>query len=513
VAAGCLPRGEPPAGRQVISDRSTSLAGILPAASDGVVRLLVVRVHDDRVLGDLYVVAVGNDGTPPTETLLAQNLGWGYGCNFGMCFIADPKGRVFVTHDYDPQTQLSSLARIDPITGARLELGMSSYTYFLTSPSGDRLVVPSYPFQSLTLYEADDRATTIADATNPLFLGEDLYYLVKQQMMRLAPNGAPVVVRDAVTSFSSQETDAGPVLVLTLGTDDPLVGTYAVMDPVTATDLFPPVDFRQSISVSPDRHWLLAADYTSNEARYTFIGDTGATEEIALPDTGSRGAFEWRPGRAQVWFQAWDNGTGRPSPTSWTKVPGMPLVEVPISVQAVSEGMAMPSFFTRDSAYVFSFRSAQVKDGLTLQVGSADDPQSPRFDAVPDGSTSFGYWRLADGRLVTAGFFHSPQRNEIRVVDPATGASQTLATEGTVVTVGERRVLVLQHMIDSRGDLRSFDTDTGASTLFGAEFTVNAFVEKQGADPDPVKPGAHIAFQFQARFDSPYDGIWVTTIP
>jgi hypothetical protein len=79
------------------------------------------------------------------------------------------------------------------------------------------------------------------------------------------------------------------------------------------------------------------------------------------------------------------------------------------------------------------------------------------------------------------------------------------------VTVGEQRVLVLQHMIDSRGDLRSFDTDTGASALFGAEFAVNAFVEQQGQDK--VKPGAHIAFQFQARFDSPYDGIWVTTIP
>src|SRR4051794_29783206 len=92
-ATACLPKGDPPSGRQVIADRTTVLAGILPASSDGIVRLLVVRLHPDHVAGDLYAVSVGAAGAPQSERLLLENVTWGYGCNLGFnCFVTDARG-------------------------------------------------------------------------------------------------------------------------------------------------------------------------------------------------------------------------------------------------------------------------------------------------------------------------------------------------------------------------------------------------------------------------------------
>jgi hypothetical protein len=47
--------------------------------------------------------------------------------------------------------------------------------------------------------------------------------------------------------------------------------------------------------------------------------------------------------------------------------------------------------------------------------------------------------------------------------------------------------------------------------VLAPEFALGALVEPQGADR--VAPGTHVAYQFQARFASPYDGIWLATIP
>ena len=349
---GCLPRGGPPTGRQVIADRTALLAGVAPAASDGVLRLLIMRMHDDGITGDLFVVAVAEGGPAPTETLLAQNLAWGLGCDVVTCLVSDLHGRLFVQHDYDPTTQVASLTRIDPVSGARLELGRSIYPSYLFSASGDRLIAENHPEQSITLYEADDRATVVQDANNGLFIGEDFYYATTAQaLMRLAPNGTPALVRERVGTFSTQDTDAGPVLVVFLNTDDPTAGVTSFVDPATGQDLFPPVDPRLQHTVSPDRRWLLALETTSG---YTLIDAADASEEVALPfliANDGRATAEWRPRHSEVWFRYFstDETTGRTSLYAWTKRPGQPLVEIPSALaDLVGEGRFDQSFFTDD---------------------------------------------------------------------------------------------------------------------------------------------------------------------
>src|SRR5205814_1664024 len=90
--ASRAPASVPPTGGQVIADRTALLAGVAPAASDGVLRLLIMRMHDDGITGDLFVVAVAEGGPAPTETLLAQNLAWGLGCDVVTCLVSDPQG-------------------------------------------------------------------------------------------------------------------------------------------------------------------------------------------------------------------------------------------------------------------------------------------------------------------------------------------------------------------------------------------------------------------------------------
>jgi hypothetical protein len=80
-----------------------------------------------------------------------------------------------------------------------------------------------------------------------------------------------------------------------------------------------------------------------------------------------------------------------------------------------------------------------------------------------------------------------------------------------VLAAGQTRLLANLHVNDSRGDLTAVDLATGQPTRLAAEFTMAAAVERAGADA--VAPGAHVAYQFQARFVSPFDGIWVATIP
>ena len=80
-----------------------------------------------------------------------------------------------------------------------------------------------------------------------------------------------------------------------------------------------------------------------------------------------------------------------------------------------------------------------------MQIGSADDPTGPRFDIVPEGGTLVGYWLVADGRLVTASHYSIARTQRVRVIDLASGESRSVAIEGAVVTIGQRRVLATAH--------------------------------------------------------------------
>jgi hypothetical protein len=514
-ATGCLPAGDPPMGRQVIAGRDDLPAGLLPASPDGIVRLLVLRLDRERLSSDLYLVSV-DGAAPATERLLQQNLGWSNGCYANRCFPTDRRGRVFVYHDYDPITSMSKVTRIDAVTGDQFELGNVDVNSLQFSPSGDRLAAFTYNAPGVTVYEFDDRATVLAGTTSAKFVGEDFYYVsADKRLMRLPSSGGePEFVRPGVSAFDARETLAGPVLILYEVTADLAAGTVSFLDPVTLQAMFRPVELSVSFSVSPDRRWLLITDSTG--LHYTFVDAmTGGEERFDAPAGAGWASVEWRPGRAEVWLQFYRDTLEQPRFDAWIKEPGSPPRVVPLYLGFVTERAALPpSFFTLDGSYVFSLAPVRPRTPGIVQIGSADDPTGRRVDIIPEGSWLVGYWLVADGRLVTAAAYSpSSQRDEIRVIDLARGESRSLATEASVLAVGQRRVLATAHVTDGFGDLRVIDLDSGASTVLGTEFVGMAFSEPRGPGLELVTPGSHVAFQFQGRFASPYDGIWVATVP
>jgi hypothetical protein len=514
-ATGCMPEGEPPLGRQVSAGRDELPAGLIPASPDGIVRLLVLRLDRERMDSDLYLVSV-DGAAPPTESLLAENLGWSNGCAVNSCFPTDRRGRVFVHHDYDPIASTHKLTRIDPVTGDRFELGSVDGGSLQFSPSGDRLAAPSSNGANLTVYESDDRATVVNGTVSAGFVGEEFYYVgVDKQLMRLpSGGGAPELVRAGVSFLGARESLAGQVLVLYALSADQTAGTITFLDPITLQETFPPIDRDVSFVLSPDGRWLFTADQQLGAHHYS-IGDamTGEQERFDGPAGAGWATVEWRPGRAELWLAFSDEALVSTLPDAWIKQPGSPPRVVPASLRPPTQPFGGPSFFTPDGSYYFSWRPSQATAWGTLQIGSADEPGGARFDVVPDGSNGGVAGQLADGRLLTAANYVSHQRNELRVIDPARGGSRTLATEVGVMAVGPRRVLATAHTVDGYGDLMVIDVDSGESTLLAAEYARMVFFDQQAPDRELLAPGSRVAFQFQGRFASPYDGIWVATVP
>jgi hypothetical protein len=512
-ATACLPAGDPPVGRQVLAGRDDLPAGLLPAMPDGIVRLLVLRLDRVRLASDLYLVSIGDGGAPPAERLLAENLGWSNGCNPETCFTTDRRGRVFVPHDYDAIASTGKVTRIDAVTGEQFELGDVDSSSLKFSASGERLAAfSSGNGANVTVYESDDRATVLADTLSAAFVGDDFYYLAAdRRLMRLPPNGgAPELVRAGVSAFDSQDTLAGPVLILYALTADLSGGTVFFLDPVTLQEMFPPVDLSVSFAVSPDRRWLFVSDEHVGGHHYRLVDAvTGEQERFDPPAGACCSTFEWRPGHAEVWLAFHEQVNMSSLPDGWIKEPGSPPRVVPGHLVRTTTGQPRTTFFTPDGGYFF----ALPPTGGPAQIGSADDPTGPRFDLVPYGGSLLRYWPLADGRLVTATHYNSLLRSEIRVIDPASGESRSLATEAGAVTVGQRRVLATAHVVDDYGDLNVIDLDSGASTLLAAEFARMPFSEPRGPGGELVTPGTHVAFQVQGRFASPHDGIWVATVP
>ena len=225
--------------------------------------------------------------------------------------------------------------------------------------------------------------------------------------------------------------------------------------------------------------------------------------------------MEWRPGRTEFWLITYASST-QTLATTLIKRPGMPAVQLPVMAHGLFDATLFSnSFFTRDGRYWFSGGAVGESGFDAVKVGLADDPNGVRFDLIPANTTDFGFRQLADGRLlIELAYSASYDRRDIFAVDPATGASSLLGKEGLVLAVGDRRVLANLRLNDGYGDLTVImNLERDSSTVLATEFAQVAFVQRQASDPDLVKPGAPIAFQFRARFASPYDGIWIATLP
>ena len=501
-STACLPVGDPPTGRQVITRRDDALAGVVPVASpdDGTVRVLVSRPRDDGTGQDLVLVTDGGGaGGPTTDLTLIERSS----TTFGGHFQIDSRGRLLLSF-LDDQLDDGSrkVIRVDPVTGERATLKGGGR--LALSPSGDRVALSgSGASLAISLYEIDDRVTEV-EGSSGLFAGEDFYFVDEvQRLQRITPHGTPEVVREGVFWFwMLPDTANGPILMLEL--PSLAYRPQLLFDPITLHERRLPFEAQQHwSSLSFDGRWVLGQD--PDGAGWSLLDLTnGAQEHFETPVDSYE--TQWRPGRAELWLVAAD-----PTQAGWIKRPATPLIDLPQRPAPFDDlEKPAPSWFTSDGAYWFSMAPFAAPGGWSILVGPSDDPAGAHVRLNPEGSTLFGYRRRADGTLLIEATY-SDDRSDVIVFDPATGQARTVGRRGAVWAVGDRRVLALLDTIDRAGDLAALDLDGGGATALASDFVVGAYPERR--HPDLLGAGTRVVFQFHNRFASPYDGIWVTTLP
>jgi hypothetical protein len=538
AAAGCLPRGEPPAGRQVLADRTASLVGLFPATGDGTLRALFLRPGKASELADLYGLTVDPGGGPSSERLLLPNVSsvFELGCSRAgvRCRAFDSRGRLFVSNLSESAPVQQNLFRIDPVTGEARDFGPLFSA--IVSESGQRVLVTDNDSGSVVLYEADDSTTTVDDlglvpgqfglsSAAPTFLGDVVFYRTAEgDLMRIPVGGAAERVATGISNFVPRE----PLLVLERPSSDPDMPAQFAFDPATLQETPLPAgsDFTVYGSfISPDGRWLLAGPFFIPGGPGTF-GSTDPAPDAVLFDR-SNGTVEmvdpiftrgsWRPGHTELWASSYDpNMESNLSASSlFIKRPGEPTVVVPgVLLQGEVGDEDQGGLFTPDGVYWFSRGLPITEQEASDRVGLADDPTGPVLDLVPPNRTVRTYWPLRDGRLLVE--IYTDMNNvfenfDVQAVDPRTGDARPLGERGIVSTVGQTRVLAIFHVLYERGDLTTVDLASGQSTVLAHEFAMAAFAEPGGEDSYP--PGGRILYQFRARFDSPFDGFWLATVP
>jgi hypothetical protein len=523
ASAACLPRGNPPAGRQLVADSTASLGAMVPPNGDGVLRVLFMRPSvQDSTGSDLFEVSLDPDGQQSPERLLVSDIenDDDLGCLWKVAPCSfDKKGRIFVLKklppDYVPEPGSFGppALLVDPITGdiEKASIGPTFGAY--TSDSGKRsLTYDDSAETSATVTEADGRTTVIQlfpappgtrFSPRPQWVGEDLYYVDAQSdLIDLPPSVVPQQLATGIEDFMAWPTPDGGLLELIRATADPMVQQVSIRDPATGQETPTPFDGNGTITFSSDWRWLLYSEFTYSEASGTetdrntlFDYHSGATQVL---DFGTYVNAQWRPGHDELWVGVPGNN---PTPTFWVVTPGGPTITV--------EGVYFEGL-TPDGTYWFATHDANVT-APTLEIGVADDPTGPRVPYNPPGTNFQNQWTLPDGRWLEAVYVKDIQRADVIAVDPGTGHSQLLAERGRIAALGQTQFIGMFHFEGGRGDLTAVNLASGQSTVLAPEFTVTAFAEPQGADL--VAPGARIVYQFQARTASPYDGIWLANAP
>jgi hypothetical protein len=270
---------------------------------------------------------------------------------------------------------------------------------------------------------------------------------------------------------------------------------FALMDAKTGTLSSLPARAARSqfISASGDGHWLLfVSPGDGTESRQAtdldmFLVDWTSGTTAAMDASGPGrpiDSSEWRPGRAELWYD-FSYLVGGGLFGLWKAESGFDTAKgVPVIATEMPD--LRKSMFTRDGKYWFSWHASRM-----VHVGLADDPAAPTFPIHPDGT----------------------------LVDLAARTSRSLMSGGHLVALGQTRALAILDWETSRlaGNLVLVDLATGEQTLLSEnvyEVTVDPGQRADGsADADRLSPGTRVAFLTRSRLESPYDGLWVATLP
>ncbi|HXJ21557.1 MAG TPA: hypothetical protein VMT03_15135 [Polyangia bacterium] len=522
LPAACVPRGDPPAGRQILADRQAGLIGLLPPTGDGVLRAFVARTTGqgpEGPVGDLFELSLDSTGDPATEKLLAPDiqLAESLGCTFNVapCNGIDPRG-VTVFPGAGP------LERVDALTGAVQTF--SGYPTF--SQSKQRFFFGDQ--QGVALTDVSGQTTVLSDASTATarFVGDDFFYVTPQgDLMDVPLSDVPTQMATGLvdcrnaqyqnqpcTSFWGQATPDGIALVLHKQTPNPNDQGWSVRDPVTGLETWLPFDASYA-QLSPDGRWLLEEQASADDPLTFFDYRDGVQQDFDVPYQ-EFSIPVWRPGTAELWMSV---GLGSDTAAIWIVEPGKPAISISgsgLQWAGALDASERITPFTPDGVYWFSSANTPDTSMPVTQIGLADDPSGPRFDLDTPNTYLEPVRDFANGRVLDAVYTKpddAETREDVSVFDPRTGASWLVGERGRIAAVGQTRVMGMFHWDEMRGDLTVADPATAQAIVLAPEFTVTAFAEPQGADQ--LAPGTRIVYQFQARTDSPYDGIWVANCP
>jgi hypothetical protein len=221
--------------------------------------------------------------------------------------------------------------------------------------------------------------------------------------------------------------------------------------------------------------------------------------------------MEWRPGRAELWiytfsdnFAVWRPDTGlkkgiQATPTLYDRAPD-----------------GKRSIFTRDGRHWFS---TDGSDRPTISVGSADNPAGPRWPLNPLGTATTSHWETDDGRVLFGAWTIDENRKDYYLLDADTGTSRAVASAGHIMFLGHTRALALLNWEVSRGigDLTLIDLASNERTLLAEDVYAVDVDRGKSADVSPgtdvLAPGTRVADLMRNRLASPWDGLWVASLP
>jgi len=534
MSSACLPRGDAPAGRQILADKTAVLTAVLPARPDGLVRVLFFRPGKDLDNVDLWLLNADPNGGPSTEKKLFTDIDTGLELGYRPTasmggYPVDPDGGVSYSRfvpGADP-TQLFTIdvMRADPVTWEVVDLGMPPNVAMPPTHGQDPTLIN---YLGAPLNFPANGGVTVPDVASYGFAGTTAFYLTNGgTLFSLDTTGMARQLSVGVATFLalSAQTVLITRAVMTPDTgqpppSDPFGGppgpparvTGALLDTTTLVETPLPdgLLYQYASRPSPSGRWLIvyqeSQDPTERYGSVAELLDTATgTIEALEPAFSNSGA--WRPGHDELWSTFLDDPQHAVLPSQASlliKKPGIVTVTVP--------GVYFTRFSSDGASYFMRGSPLDAQESSDL-VGLADDPAGPRFAAVPAGSSLVNTWPAGDGRVLdeaTAGLDNF-ESSYVQFVDPHNGAAQLVGERGVLSAVGTTRALGIYHVSFLRGDLTTTDFATGRSTVLAAEFAEAAVAEPQGADPYP--PGGRIVYQFVSHFDSPWNGLWMANVP
>jgi hypothetical protein len=436
---------------------------------------------------------------------------------------------IFLTPSDVASDPALRVARFDFATGQKQDLApaIAGNPGFLLSAGRTRV------FAGTSVFELDSTTDLGAlSAAVPAFIGEDLYFgrllsegvLARGSSINRSKPGAAfetLLSSAGIVKFLPIATDVGDELLVSSTTDAGDI-PFLLLDTkfLLSTSLPAETGKAQFHSASSDGHYLLFRSPLAGGSYSLFIFDWTTNYHASSSSSDGRPIStdsEWRPGTHELWSRLSPTGLGVWKP-DLGQIRGDPSA-FPIQLTFLPEGRK--SMFTRDGGRWLSVEGVMVGNVVEsiIYLGSADDLTAPRQELHPQGQQMHALWETKDGRLLVGASSFGEDRQDIYLVDPATGASRGIASGGHLVALGRTRTLALLNwqIASSTGDLTLIDLSTGIKTTLAQgvyDFAIDPGTSAELApDADPLAPGTVIAFLVRHRLTSPYDGLWVAYLP